>query len=759
MKAILSYFKNRINLWLLPLLMTTAAGSVIIECYMSQGKRLYTAGFFVYALLTFMLLDLLIRRKVIGGIVYTVLLLFITFYSMSMVFTAEYRQAAPVTFQQWFYASFDDTVVAPRAYSLALFFGGGFFMNSVIYYFTQVRYRALGSLLILFLPFVIYAKRQDIMDDLTITVLITLYLAVMVHNRIFLSDDSGKGTRLSVAYVLSVALFVSVAGAISMVIPDMSSPSKLEQDADMFNFGNRVNAGDRIQNTNRSTNMHGVQYTGEPIMYVYPENMAEVSFPMYLRRRSMNVYDPSAFEWYAASTLDPVGVSQSVRTDVFALYNAEKYEGENGRLRAPASAFKDDLEEKSFDVEIEFAVSQGVNFVPAPLYTTVALNNDDVSVGYAYSDMFYLNDYIRGTDLGRISEHIIDVKEAQQSVAEKAGSTFKDFYMDGAMAADTDKSLSVEDPADRFSFFMKNLFEIYYKKVNENYRYNPEYMNERGLKDYDRIKALADEIVRDCESDYEKIKAIEGYFEKEGFVYNADYVPSDESLSYFLFESREGICIDFASAMTVMLIMENIPCRYVEGYLAYEIDPEDPTRLVVRDANAHAFVEAFVPYVGWMGFEPTVPGFVREITPEQTDDDNNSILTVIMLYIGRVLIVLAVLFVLIFVLLFDRIWEFFFRIKLHFGTPEQKLLKLYKHISALLEYEDKADLSPYTADLLNGYILQKTGSELREVTDLFEKNRFGNREITEAEFLSAYARYKELLPLLRKKAKESSARV
>ena len=130
-----------------------------------------------------------------------------------------------------------------------------------------------------------------------------------------------------------------------------------------------------------------------------------------------------------------------------------------------------------------------------------------------------------------------------------------------------------------------------------------------------------------------------------------------------------------------------------------------------------------------------------------------------MLYIGRVLIVLAVLFVLIFVLLFDRIWEFFFRIKLHFGTPEQKLLKLYKHISALLEYEDKADLSPYTADLLNGYILQKTGSELREVTDLFEKNRFGNREITEAEFLSAYARYKELLPLLRKKAKESSARV
>lgn len=759
MRRILSYFKNRINLWLLPLMMTAAAGSVIIECYLPESKNLYTAGFFLYSLLVFMLLDLLIRRKVLGGLVYTVLFVVILFYSMSMVFRAEYMGGASITFQQWFYASFDESVQAPREYSMALFIGGGFFMSSVVYYFTQVQYRAIGTLLILFVPFVIYAKRQDIMSDLTITLLITLYLAVMVHNRIFLSNDHGRGTIVNIAYVLSVSLFVSVSGAVSMLVPDMSSPSKLEQDADMFNFGNNVNSGERIQNSNRSTNMHGVKYTGEPIMYVYPDDMSSLSFPVYFRRRSMNAYDPETFEWYAASDLEPVGVSQNVKTDIYALYTAEKYEGANGLLAADKSAFEESFEEKSTDVEIEFAVSQGVNFVPAPLYTTVELAADsDVSVGYAFSDMFYLSDYITGTRLGRISEHIVDTKDVQEQIAEKAGMSFMDFYNDAYNAAQGDDALNVQNPEDRFRFFMRNLFDVYYNRVRENYYYSPGYLRDRGLKDYDRIKALADEIVKDCKSDYEKIKAIEGYFVSAGFEYNIDFVPSDESLSYFLFESKTGICIDFASAMTVMLIMEDIPCRYVEGYIAYEIDAADTSRLVVRDANAHAFVEAFVPYVGWMSFEPTVPGYVREIT-QQTDDEDQSFLAIFAIYLGRILIVIAVLFVLIFVLLFDRVWEVLFKLRQSFGTPEEKLLRLYKHISALLEYEDKTDLAPYTADLINDYIKAKTGSELREVTDLFEKNRFGRAGISEQEYNNAYECYRKLLPELRKKGKgrESAA--
>ena len=55
--------------------------------------------------------------------------------------------------------------------------------------------------------------------------------------------------------------------------------------------------------------------------------------------------------------------------------------------------------------------------------------------------------------------------------------------------------------------------------------------------------------------------------------------------------------------MAIMLRLEDIPSRYVEGYLAR--NQVDKNRYEVRQRNAHAWVEAFIEPIGWVTFEPT----------------------------------------------------------------------------------------------------------------------------------------------------------
>ena len=65
-------------------------------------------------------------------------------------------------------------------------------------------------------------------------------------------------------------------------------------------------------------------------------------------------------------------------------------------------------------------------------------------------------------------------------------------------------------------------------------------------------------------------------------------------------QSRQGVCQDFAHTMIAMVRNLRIPCRYVSGYLH-----RDPEADRSDDGATHAWVEALVPYVGWVGFDPT----------------------------------------------------------------------------------------------------------------------------------------------------------
>jgi transglutaminase-like putative cysteine protease len=72
--------------------------------------------------------------------------------------------------------------------------------------------------------------------------------------------------------------------------------------------------------------------------------------------------------------------------------------------------------------------------------------------------------------------------------------------------------------------------------------------------------------------------------------------------------SRQGVCQDFAHIMIALMRNAGIPCRYVSGYLYHS--SENPGRSA--DGATHAWVEAMLPGLGWVGFDPTNNLFAGE---------------------------------------------------------------------------------------------------------------------------------------------------
>jgi transglutaminase-like putative cysteine protease len=72
--------------------------------------------------------------------------------------------------------------------------------------------------------------------------------------------------------------------------------------------------------------------------------------------------------------------------------------------------------------------------------------------------------------------------------------------------------------------------------------------------------------------------------------------PIDEALA-----AKAGVCQDFAHIMTALVRALGIPCRYVSGYLAPRSSGHDRS----TEHATHAWVEALLPEIGWIGFDPT----------------------------------------------------------------------------------------------------------------------------------------------------------
>jgi len=94
-------------------------------------------------------------------------------------------------------------------------------------------------------------------------------------------------------------------------------------------------------------------------------------------------------------------------------------------------------------------------------------------------------------------------------------------------------------------------------------------------------------------------------FNAEEFFYTLEPPPlGSNPVDRFLFETRRGFCEHYASAFAVMMRAAKIPSRIVLGYQGGEVNPMGEY-MTVRQADAHAWTEVWLPKRGWYRIDPT----------------------------------------------------------------------------------------------------------------------------------------------------------
>jgi transglutaminase-like putative cysteine protease len=141
-----------------------------------------------------------------------------------------------------------------------------------------------------------------------------------------------------------------------------------------------------------------------------------------------------------------------------------------------------------------------------------------------------------------------------------------------------------------------------------------------------RVKTLAHEIMDDIPNAYDRAEKLESVLRSPPYSYSPQVKatpPGRDPVDYFLFDLKQDFCEYFASAMVVMLREEGIPARLVEGFTTGTFDNAS-NAWVVREQDAHAWVEAYFPGYGWIEFEPTPsqPPFARPDASLSTGSDS-----------------------------------------------------------------------------------------------------------------------------------------
>jgi protein-glutamine gamma-glutamyltransferase len=115
-----------------------------------------------------------------------------------------------------------------------------------------------------------------------------------------------------------------------------------------------------------------------------------------------------------------------------------------------------------------------------------------------------------------------------------------------------------------------------------------------------RTRALAASLIADAPSADTVIARAMDYLRSQPFQYTLTppalgAQPVDE----FLFETREGFCEHYASALTVLLRAAGLPARIVLGYQGGELNSIG-SYYIIRQSEAHAWTEVWLPDRGWV---------------------------------------------------------------------------------------------------------------------------------------------------------------
>ena len=95
---------------------------------------------------------------------------------------------------------------------------------------------------------------------------------------------------------------------------------------------------------------------------------------------------------------------------------------------------------------------------------------------------------------------------------------------------------------------------------------------------------------------FENLQSL-NHWTSEYLLFKSDVTNVNSTLNEVL-QKRQGVCQDFTHLFCALARLNGIPTRYVSGYL-------HQGNGYFGDSQMHAWAEAYIPNIGWVGFDPT----------------------------------------------------------------------------------------------------------------------------------------------------------
>lgn len=698
----------------------------------------------------FLLCEYVQEHRFVGGLIVTVLIVSILYIFAKIVYEVNWGR----TYIYWFMSG-GDSVETTFKYLLSLLLVFTVFFAMVVFYFTMALYRTSFLMLVSLIPFVIHVKLMHKME-LTYAVIVMALniLAFLLHNRKI--KDRQKRKVGQVSGVLSLSLYTIMFLMIGLAVPKEKETRYYYIFEDLFLGGNvsTLLPEEYSAMSTHSGNADSFEKLNDRKLYEI--SSVDLSSVLYLTRQTFDYYDYEKDYWksydYSSNAqifpsaweISRSSMEQSMLAQ--AIYAAEelspgfmaKYGLENIPLQLPQNSDTIIIKTTNFP--------SAAYITPPGTYALVIIGsdtqNDLINTAVSKTGVYQRTSGYLYKDL-EFSATYYDALETA-SVWVNAGGSNMSLGESIDMLMELTSILNSSDKKDFYS-----VARYYLEDALEAQSYQ-QLCSENTAKIPSEIKALAEDITKNCTNDWEKATALQEYFEQNDFVYDLSYRAPDDSVEYFLFEGKTGTCSDYASAYVLMARSVGLVTKYSEGFVP---EPEYGGEYVVRTDCGHAYPEVYIPNVGYVVFEATKPAIYRD---SATSGQGNGFTSYLMIVGYRSLIIFAGISAVIILILFIHfclqpvISELLFCRRTNRNSYKRAVLMIYKRIHS--HYTNKSILDAH-ALTPREYGVQFERLYMHNISEfilLVETAAYTDNTIDETHKANALDAYKQIKKLVRK---------
>ena len=655
---------------------------------------------------------------------FAVLAFIATFGAAEVFFSVLSKQSAVTAVDFLFTASEHYDIYIASAFIAIISFIIGF----TTAYFNVYLPRPAFLLLPAFIPLLLAAKTAGGLPVGYIVFIAVGYALVILgvsrpefpSENVYIDDKKSRRERL-----ISLGIFGIAAALVIYAVPRSDETPLGSYVDNVFKQRSGFFTNNTLSNfTDFSGVNHGANEPSDDILFYvsteHAENINRWAFDVYNGELGWSTHPDYETGWSSWKTY-----KKNINTDALAskLRQAalDGYLKEYAPLLKELSYVSEDRYYETAEMKIKIVDNSSTRVILHPSLTTeIVINGYDGKIFRTFKDEFFAQN-----NLGQNAAYTIEyyVPRTNESLIR----LFEKVDMEELLSAAVDEGIITY--SEKTSFLSeRNRAQAYHELMLEE-PINP------------RIVELAEEITAGLSSDYEKALAIEKWFGEAGFVYDLDFVPEQTTAEYFLFESKRGICTDFATASTLLLRAADIPARYTEGFVLKEENRTESGAFAVKSANAHAYAAGYIEGYGFLDIDGT-----KYVLDASEADKYKSLVPIILLISAIVLITLAIIFR-------RQLSEAVFAISLKFRNERGKIRAIYlrtrKIACKIANIDENSTTAAEVREIISNALT--LGKEAEEITVCADELFYNNTVNPCAERL--YSDYRAIVKMKKKMRK------